>query len=84
MSRTATATAFGYFAAAYPTAKKTDETTREVWAEALAGFAATTIISAARRWTRSEVRFPTLAAFLECCQAITPAAAVKQIGRAHV
>jgi len=72
MSRTATATAFGYFAAAYPTARKADETTRDVWAEELARYPSTTILAAAKRWVRSEVRFPTLAAFLECCQAVAP------------
>jgi hypothetical protein len=73
VSRQATATAFGYFAAAYPTARKADETTRDVWAEALAGFPGTTILAAAKRWTRTETRFPTLAAFLDCCGALSPA-----------
>ncbi len=64
-----TVRAFALFGAAYPTARKVDRTTIEVWAEALATRPSRAIDEAARHWINTESRFPSLASFIECVRA---------------
>lgn len=64
-----TARAFALFSAGYPSAKKTDESTVRVWAEALAGFSGDSIESAAKHWIHTEQHYPNLPRFIELVRA---------------
>jgi hypothetical protein len=66
------ARAFSLFSAAYPTARKLEESTVAVWAEALAGYPGPIVASAARRWIRTEPRYPSLPLFIDACRALRP------------
>lgn len=75
-ARESTARAFAWFGAAYPTARKMDQSTVEVWAEACYQFSGDAIETAARHWIRTEARFPSLAGFIETIRAKTPSGSV--------
>jgi hypothetical protein len=68
-ARESTARAFAWFQAAYPSARKTDQSTVELWTEALAYESSSAIEAAARAWIRAEPRYPSLAGFLELVRA---------------
>lgn len=68
-SLAATARAFALFTAGYPSAKRIDESTVRVWAEALTGFTDEAIEGAAKLWIHTEQHFPNLPRFIELVRA---------------
>lgn len=68
-ARESTLRAFAWFSSAYPSSRKVDESTVEMWTEFCADLDPTAIEQAARAWIRSEPRYPSLAAFLELVRA---------------
>ncbi len=61
----AVAQAFAMFGAAYPSARKVDESTVRVWHDGLANYGDDRIRSATKRWIHNEPFFPNLPKFME-------------------
>lgn len=67
------ARSFALFNAAWPSARKTDESTVRVWAEALHGFSDEAIERAARKWITTQEKYPNLPSFIAACREFQPA-----------